>query len=76
MFESGHSLYERTEPEVVATEEVDQPVQQHALYARNLCPVCPSGAKVSSRSFMERMFGLRTFDYCELTSVGPRLGDD
>lgn len=36
----------------------------HALYARNLCPVCPSGVSVKARSVFDRYFSQRTFQYC------------
>lgn len=53
-----------------------------SLYARNLCPVCPSGVTVSPRNFLERMFGAREVSYCafslgfssfsaELTIIDP-----
>lgn len=45
----------------------------HGLFARNLCPACPSGASVSPRSFWDgTWFAPRGVDtvYCESLRIG------
>ena len=43
------------EPEDIGQAAVESP--EHALYARNLCPVCPDGVTPQKRSLMQRMVG-------------------
>ena len=52
--------------EAVEAAVPQQTASGHALYARNLCPTCPGGAKVKSRSIWKRAFGARDVSFCEL----------
>lgn len=72
MIGGNHLLWGRSEVIETVEEAGSEPEAQaaaqngeHALYARNLCPVCPSGVLVKSRSIFDRYFSKRTFSYCE-----------